>query len=203
MEDSNIKNSIIKNLKEQINDILLKYKLEKSLIGHLKRTSKYAEILSESMNVEKEKIEEIKKGALLHDIGKKRIDKNLLEKQTKLSLDEFKIIKEHPKLGTEELNEIDESDIVRNIILLHHEKWDGSGYPFGLIGTKIPIEARIVSVADCYDALTTVRVYKEKVSHEKAIKILKSESGKKYDPDIILKLELLEKEFNEIFIENK
>ncbi len=154
------------------------------------------------MCIEEDKIEEIKKGALLHDIGKKRIDKELLKKQSKLSLEEFEIIKEHPKLGMKELNEIDESNIVRNIILLHHEKWDGSGYPFGLIGTKIPMEARIVSVADCYDALTSARVYKEKFTHKEALEILKSESGKSFDPDIIVIFELFEHEFDKILYEN-
>ncbi len=167
----------------------------------MERTGKYTEILSKLMCIENDNIEEIKKGALLHDIGKKRIEKNLLEKQTKLSLDEFRFIKEHSRLGIKELTKLDGSNIVRNIILLHHEKWDGSGYPFGLIGRNIPIEARIVSVADCYDALTSVRVYKEKISHEEALEILKSESGKSFDPDIVVIFELFEREFNKKLFE--
>lgn len=79
----------------------------------------------------------------------------------------------------------DENKIIKNIALYHHEKWNGSGYPKGLKGKNIPFEARVVSIVDCYDALRSKRVYKEEKTHEEVIEILKEESGKSFDPDIL------------------
>lgn len=92
----------------------------------------------------------------------------------------------------------DEEITVKNIILLHHEKWDGTGYPFGLEGTNIPIEARIVSIVDCYDALISNRVYKNKISHEKALEILRNESGKSFDLHIVSIFEIFESKFKKL-----
>lgn len=149
----------------------------------MKKTSMYAEILCNLLKISKKEMELIKKGALLHDIGKKLIDKRILEKTERLTLKEFEKIKKHTILGGIILEA--ENKIIQNIALYHHEKWNGSGYPKGLKGKNIPFEARVVSIVDCYDALRSKRVYKEEKTHEEVIGILKEESGKSFDPDIL------------------
>lgn len=188
------------NNKTDENIILEKYELDYELINHSKRVSIYSELLADLMCLNKEKIVFLKKGALLHDLGKKSIEKNILYKPSKLSHSEFEVIKKHPKLGLKLLNKVDREEIVENIILFHHEKWDGSGYPFGLKGKSIPIEAQIVAVADFYDALTSKRIYKNKVSHKIAIQLLKDQSGKYFNPDVVSMFELFEDKFNKILV---
>ncbi|MEG2854107.1 MAG: HD domain-containing protein [Cetobacterium sp.] len=173
-----------------------KYNLERNLLMHMQQTSKYTELLAQFMNFDKVDIEEMKKGAMLHDIGKKRIPEKILNKKEKLSIEEFETIKQHPKLGIKELHQIDMSMVVVNIILYHHEKWNGQGYPSGLIGNEIPIEARIVSIADCYNALlTSTRPYKRAFTHEEALEVLRDESGKSFDPYIVAIFEVFEDKF--------
>ncbi|MGL5936921.1 MAG: HD-GYP domain-containing protein, partial [Cetobacterium sp.] len=159
---------------------LEKYKIENNLRDHMIRVTEYAGLLADFMCLDNDKIEEIKKAALFHDLGKILIDEKILKKSSELTSEEFQKMKEHSKLGLKVLKKKDANFIVENIILLHHEKWNGTGYPFGLKGPNIPLEARIVSIADCYDALTSNRVYKNKISHEKALQILESESGQSF-----------------------
>lgn len=174
------------------------YKLEEELKNHMLRVSIYGELLAKLMSLNINQIEEIKLGALFHDIGKISIEEAILNKPFELNYKEFEIIKTHSRLGLEILNNKLDIDVIKNIILFHHEKWNGKGYPLGLKETDIPIEARIVSIVDCYDALTSNRVYKDRFSHEKAIKILKSESGKNFDPNIILIFEIFEDKFKSL-----
>ncbi|MGL5725317.1 HD-GYP domain-containing protein [Cetobacterium sp.] len=176
--------------------ILEEYNINPEIKKHMVRVSNYTEILADLMCLNKSEIEEIKKGALLHDIGKQNIPDELLNKFTKLDDEEFEEVKKHTQFGLKILNSKNYAKTrIENIVLLHHEKWNGDGYPFGIKGKLIPIEARIVSVTDCYDALTSDRVYKEKISHEKAMEILISESGKSFDPDIISMFELFQNRF--------
>lgn len=185
---------------------LEEYKIKDELKNHMLRVSKYAELLADLMCLDIDKIKQVKKGALLHDLGKILIDESILNKPSELTLEEFTLMKEHSKLGLKVLKKKDEGSSIENIILFHHEKWNGVGYPFGLKGRNIPIEARIVSVVDCYDALTSERVYKSKISHEKALEVLKIESGRSFDPDIILMFEIFENKFKKLsekYYENK
>ena len=178
---------------------LNKIKLDIDLKNHMLRVAKYAKLLTTLMSLDYNIIDEITIGATLHDIGKKLINQNILNKPSKLTNEEFEIIKKHSKFGLNLLNKIYKNkDIIVNIILFHHEKWDGSGYPMGLKKTEIPLEARVISIVDCYDALTSNRVYKNKISHKKALKILKNQSGQSFDPDIILIFEKFEKKFKEL-----
>lgn len=198
-----LKNRPIKNI--YLNK-LEEYKIQDELKNHLLRVSKYAELLADLMCLDTDKIKQIKKGALLHDLGKKLINESILNKTSGLTSEEYSVIKEHSKLGLKVLRRKDETPIVENIILLHHEKWNGTGYPFRLNGHSIPIEARIVSVVDCYDALTSKRVYKSKITHEKALEILKNESGQSFDPDIVSIFEIFENKFEKLqekFYENQ
>lgn len=192
------KKYIFNNNNNNNNKILNKYNLERDLKNHLIRVQIYAETLADLMCIDNSKIKFIKLGALLHDIGKTLINRNILYKPSTLNLEEFNFIKEHPKLGLKILDKKYEHGIIENIILFHHEKWDGSGYPFGLRGKHIPLEARIVSVVDSYDALTSNRVYRKQISHKDALDILKNESGISFDPDIISMFEIFENKFKNI-----
>lgn len=184
-----------KNKKKELNKILNCYELDLELKKHLKRVMQYAELLADLMCIDLSLIEQIKKGALLHDLGKLLIDNNILNKNIELTEKEFEHIKTHSKLGLSIILKKHKNKIVENIILFHHEKWNGKGYPFGLSEKKIPIEARIVSVADYYDAITSKRSYKNNYSHEEAVNLLKLESGVSFDPDIIAMFELFENDF--------
>ena len=187
-------------------DKLEEYKIKDELKNHMLRVSKYAELLADLMCLDIDKVKQVKKGALLHDLGKILIDESILNKPSELTLEEFTLMKEHSKLGLKVLKKKDEGSTIENIILFHHEKWNGIGYPFGLKGRNIPIEARIVSVVDYYDALTSDRVYKSKLSHEKALEILRNESGQRFDPDIISMFEIFENKFKKLsekYCENK
>ena len=120
----------------------------------------------------------LKNAAHLHDIGKIAIPDTILNKPSKLSEEEFSIIKEHTIIGANILKNISLIDHVQEIVRNHHERYDGKGYPDGLVGEEIPISAQVVSLADAYDALISDRVYKKAYSHEQAVKmILNGECG--------------------------
>lgn len=128
----------------------------------------------------------------LHDIGKVGISDSVLLKPGKLTPDEFTQMKEHARIGAETLDAAFQKypqarflRIAREIAASHHERWDGTGYPEGLSGEEIPLSARIVSVADVYDALTTKRVYKDAFPHEQAVEIIREGSGTQFDPRIV------------------
>lgn len=174
------------------------YQLNEDLKRHMFRVSEYGELLADLVCLDLTKIKYIKKGALIHDLGKNLIDEKILNKPGKLTSVEFEVMKKHSKLGLQLLNKNHKNIIVENIILFHHEKWNGTGYPFGLERTRIPIEARIISIVDCYDALTSNRAYKIPVPHETALEILKSESGKSFDPDLIAIFEIFESNFKKL-----
>ena len=160
--------------------------------NHIKRLNLYSELLANKLGCSKKYCEEIGKVASLHDVGKIGIDRSILKKPGKLTEEEFKIIKEHPEIGYEIIKKSGVSIMAENIARYHHEKWDGNGYPYGLKGLEIPLEARIVSVVDVYDALRQKRIYKDGFTHEKAIEIIRNESGRSFDPNIV-----------EIFLENE
>lgn len=166
---------------------------------HILRIKNYSVLIAEELKCSKVFIKEIEKYSSLHDIGKIGIPEAIIKKPGKLDKDEFEEVKKHVKIGWELIKKLDVSKIAENIILYHHEKYDGSGYAFGLKKDEIPLEARIIAVADVYDALRQKRCYKESYSHEKAMEIIKSERGKHFDPiivDIFLKNN---NKFKEIF----
>ncbi len=141
----------------------------------------------------------------LHDIGKVGIPDSVLLKPGKLTSEEFDIMKRHTLIGGATLQasadaypEASFLQMALDIALKHHEKWDGSGYPFGLKGEEIPLSARIVALADVYDALTTKRVYKPAMSHEAAVQIIRESSGFHFDPDIVESFFAIETEIRQI-----
>jgi HD-GYP domain-containing protein (c-di-GMP phosphodiesterase class II) len=137
-----------------------------------------------NMTRESEK-EDILLLAKVHDIGKITIPDHILNKPGRLTSDEFEIIKKHSEAGYKIIKNITDSDQVSSGVLSHHERWDGNGYPQGLKGYDIPIYARIISVVDAYDAMTSNRVYQKMKSKEQAIAELIKCSGSQFDPMVV------------------
>ena len=154
--------------------------------GHIRRVQAYAVGLAEQLGVRNQSlIKAIEAAALLHDMGKLAIPEYILNKPGKLTAAEFEKMKQHANIGAEILSAIDFPYPVVPIVRHHHENWDGSGYPTGLAGTEIPIGARILSVVDCFDALTSDRPYRPRLSDETALHILSERRGSMYDPLVV------------------
>lgn len=185
---------------------------------HLERMSRYTRLIAKALakkyDFDDQYIEHIYLFAPLHDLGKIKVPDRILLKPDKLTNEEFSIMKSHPQDGRElidsllenyGLNGIGHVDMLRNIANYHHECMDGSGYPEGLTGEDIPIEARIVTVADVFDALTSERPYKKAWNNEAAYKKLKELSGQQFDPQCVEALLAHTDEIEEIqrtFVEN-
>lgn len=154
--------------------------------GHIRRVQQYATGLARAMGiVDERQIKAIEAAALLHDMGKLAVPEHILNKPGKLTPAEFEKMKLHASVGADILAAIEFPYPVVPIVRHHHENWDGHGYPTGLSGTDIPIGARILSVVDCFDALTSDRPYRPKLSNEVAIGILMERRGVMYDPLIV------------------
>ncbi|HEY3300784.1 MAG TPA: HD domain-containing phosphohydrolase [Methylophilaceae bacterium] len=154
---------------------------------HVMRMSRVSKLLALKLGLDDAFAELLLLAAPMHDIGKIGIPDAILLKPDKLTPDEFREIQKHPQIGAEILGE-STSELIRlakSVALYHHEKWDGSGYPHALKGTEIPIEARIVAVADVFDALTNKRPYKEAWSIEETLKFLVNQKEKHFDPQIV------------------
>ncbi|MFK5895266.1 MAG: HD domain-containing protein [Pseudomonadota bacterium] len=154
--------------------------------GHSGRVAKFSVKLGQYLNLSKEEIKILKQGALMHDLGKIAIPDHILNKPSKLDDEEFKIMRTHPIKTSDIMKPIRHYDQHREIAAWHHERWDGKGYPDGLSGEKIPLLARIVSIADTWDAMTGDRVYRKGMSKEKALSILVSERNDgQWDPQLV------------------
>jgi diguanylate cyclase (GGDEF)-like protein/putative nucleotidyltransferase with HDIG domain len=154
--------------------------------GHIRRVQTYAVGLAESVGVKDVAlIRAIEAAALLHDMGKLAVPEYILNKPGPLTPAEFEKMKLHSSVGADILSAIDFPYPVVPIVRHHHENWDGSGYPDGLVGTQIPIGARILAVVDCFDALTSDRPYRPRLSDKEAIKILRDRRGLMYDPVVV------------------
>ena len=168
--------------------------------NHVRRTQYYVEILANHLRnhvrfaplLSDDNIELLYKSAVIHDIGKVGIPDHILLKPGKLAPDEFEIMKTHTVLGRNAIQAAEKlldapNDFLRfgrEIALSHHERWDGKGYPEGLAGEAIPISARLMAVADVYDALISKRPYKEPFSHADAVVVIAEERGQRFDPDV-------------------
>lgn len=172
----------------------------RELAVYLSRLDKFKDVLTE------ETIDLLAKSAPLHDIGKVGIPDNILLKPDHLTQEEFDLMKTHTQLGVqaiaraEQVIENPETYLrfAKEIAAYHHEKWDGSGYPHGLKGEDIPLAARLMSVADVYDALVSRRVYKKAFPHQMAVDVIKASSGTQFDPDVVDAFLALEGRFLEI-----
>lgn len=154
---------------------------------HLQRMSLYSRAIAETIGLSEEEVEIIELASPLHDIGKIGIPDSILLKKGPLDHHELKLMRKHPLIGYEILQDSPSKYLQKGseIALAHHERFDGSGYPYGLKGHEIPLSARIVAIADVFDALTSVRPYKEAWSIAKALEYLSNESGKHFDPDLV------------------
>ena len=191
---------------------------DKGTGAHLEKIREYAKIIAREMAglpaykdyITEKYIEDIYQSSILHDIGKVGIQDSVLLKPGKLNSEEFDIIKRHTILGGDALTEIESQTEGRSFLTLgkeiayhHHEKWDGTGYPDGLKGEDIPLSARMVAIADVYDALTTKRPYKEAFTHEKSREIIISLKGSHFDPDVVDAFLASEKKFSRICTEKR
>jgi cyclic di-GMP phosphodiesterase len=182
--------------------------------NHLKRTQNYIRALAIELRghpcfrdyLTEDNIESLYKLAPLHDIGKVGIPDAILLKKGRLTVEEFEIMKTHPLLGGNAIAMAESGlptpnrflHIAREIATGHHEKWDGSGYPLGLKGTEIPVSARLMAVADVYDALISRRIYKDAYTHEDAVAHILQGSGNHFDPDVVEAFQQIQEEFRQI-----
>jgi putative nucleotidyltransferase with HDIG domain len=152
--------------------------------GHSERVSAYSVQIAKMMGLSPRRIETIKLGALLHDIGKLAVPRKILDKPSALDDREWETIKRHSEVGMRVLESFPSLKVF-SFSTLHHERWDGKGYPFGLREEEIPIGARIISVADMLDALTSKRPYRKVMTFKEALEIIRDERGRKFDPRVV------------------
>lgn len=153
--------------------------------GHSRRVSEMACAVARAMNFSTEQLEEMEIGALLHDIGKIGIRDAVLQKPGRLTDEEFDLIKQHPTIGKRIMEGVRGFQAYLPIVELHHENWDGTGYPNGLLGEETPLPARIVHVVDCYDAMTTDRPYRNGLSHDETLAWLQQSAGRLFDARVV------------------
>ena len=187
---------------EQVQNALVILKeIEPYTASHSHRVGMIAKEIAHELKLSEDQIAMTSAAGMLHDIGKSNVSRSALLKPSALSEEEFNEIKKHPKLGADLLQS---SPLLLELlpgVLYHHERFDGAGYPFGLSGDQIPLVARIIAIADAYDAMTSDRVYRSALSHEAALHELKRCSGTQFDPKIVdatlnsgLKLQLCSQE---------
>lgn len=153
--------------------------------GHSTRVADYALLIANQLNLPTETLKNIRLASLLHDIGKLCINESILKKSERLSEKEYFVLKSHPEMGERIIEPVEAFKQVKPFIRHHHERFDGMGYPDKLNKENIPLEARIISLAESYDSLTSNSSYREKLSKEEAIKELEREKGRQFDPQIV------------------
>ena len=178
-ESQSMRNQTIKVIMQTLHESNSREKL------HSERVSKLSRKIGEAMKLDNEVLKELEIAGLMHDIGKIAINNDILNKPGKLTDAEYEEIKKHPEISYQILKSADVYTRLAEYVLSHHERWDGEGYPRGLSGEGIPLVARIITVADAYEAMTANRPYREPLSQEQAIKELKRCSGTQFDPEIV------------------
>lgn len=162
--------------------------------GHSQRVSDYARALGEAIGMSRRDLDMLVFGGVLHDIGKIGVPEGILNKPGPLTPAEWNVVRSHPEMGARIVSNIEYLEPAVGAILQHHERIDGRGYPYGLVGTDIELGARVVTVVDSFDAMTTDRPYRKAMDVGKAIKLLRNAAGRQFDPQIVVRfVELLEK----------
>jgi len=152
---------------------------------HVEHTVHYVSEIAKALGLSHEDTELVRQASILHDLGKIGVSEKILNKKAKLSKRDFDEIKKHPQIAADILRPVQFLHGLIPFIFYHHERWDGRGYPSGIKGDEIPIGARIIAIADVYEALTSNRPYRKAYSKDKAIQIIKDGSGKQFDPRIV------------------
>lgn len=188
-EDSMYRNKLFespsvrgKTIQAIINSLHEKNKREEQ---HSQRVSYLCEAIGTEMNLSENELNELRTIGLLHDIGKIAIDEKILNKPDRLTIEEWNEIKRHPEIGYRILSSVNDMAELAEFVLAHHERWDGEGYPKGLKGEEIPLQSRIIAVADSYDAMTSERSYREPLSEKAAVLELKRNAASQFDPEIV------------------
>ncbi len=193
-EEVNVLKRKISRLSERVDRVALEsmYAFSKSMEARDYYTAEHAEEMvslvlkiGKEIGLNKEMLNNLERGATLHDIGKIGISDSILRKKSKLTPEEYEIIKMHPKIGAEIIRAIHFLKEVVPVVLHHHERWDGKGYPSGLKAREIPLLARVVCIADVYQALISDRPYRKAYSKKEALEILKKEAGTHFDKDLV------------------
>ncbi len=153
--------------------------------GHTRRVTELTLDVTRRFGFSEEELIHVRRGALLHDIGKMSVPDRILKKRGKLTPDEWKIMRLHPKIAYDVLNPIEYLHPALDIPYCHHERWDGTGYPRGLAGDNIPLAARIFTVVDVWDAMTSDRPYRPAMDRQEVIDHIFAERGKMFDPQVV------------------
>lgn len=159
--------------------------------GHSTKVAEYCVLIAMELGWEEQQINQLYHAALLHDIGKIGVPDSILNKAGRLSASEMERIQSHTLIGADILKDIRSMEMVKEGVEYHHERYDGKGYPHGLSGTDIPISARMIAVADAYDAMTSERIYRNRLPQKKVLEELRNERGRQFDPvitDVVLEL---------------
>lgn len=172
---------------------------------HIKRVNAYSKLIAEKLGLDKKFVETISFSAQMHDVGKISVPQNILQKPGQLTKEEFKTMKNHTVYGAKIVGDSPQLKMAAEIALSHHERFDGTGYPYGKKGYEIPLSGRIVTLADIYDALRTRRVYKPAFDHRKTFEIITKGDGRvlpqHFDPEVLNVFRREHKRFNEIYEE--
>lgn len=211
--------NLITNVHNKINDVNNAFKYTTEALArageaadddtgvHIKRVNEYSKLIAELLGLDDEFIDILEYSAQMHDVGKIHVPATILKKPSALTSEEFQIIKDHTVLGKKIIGDADHLRMSADIALNHHEKYDGTGYPSGIAGENIPLCARIVALADVYDALRSPRTYKPSFSHEKTIDIIINGDGRvmpqHFDPSVLEVFKKYNKKFDEIYERNK
>ncbi len=153
--------------------------------GHSEVVAQYSVKIARVLGFSEERMEELRQMCLLHDIGKIGVIPDVLEKEGVPSKDELQMVRKHPLIGDNIVQPLNLPLEIRSIIRNHHERFDGRGYPDGLVGDQIPLEARIIAVADAYDAMVSSRPYRKSLSSQRALRELEKNAGTQFDPEVV------------------
>ena len=153
--------------------------------GHSSRVTVFAQAMARGLRLEKERLSVLRLAALLHDVGKLVVPSAVLLKRGPLTDEELGLVRRHPAAGARMLRSLGAPETVLPLVLHHHERWDGDGYPTGRRGDDIPLEARVLCIADSFDAMTSMRPYRASWTPDEALEELERCAGTQFDPDLV------------------
>jgi len=168
--------------------------------GHSERVTEYALTMARHFDLKDDRINTLELAGFLHDIGKIAVPESILHKPGRLTDEEFEVIKQHPRTGHDILRQMEGTEALAEVVLHHHERWDGKGYPEGLTGSDIPLLSRLLAVADTFDAMGSKRPYRDRIVQSAVLDEIKRNAGSQFDPEVAEAL-LKEAEAGRIYVE--